>query len=193
MAAIIYGRMMFNCRNFGISEDYAMLNATMPGALSDLESLATSRLDLMCSDVTLFGMSVSDANVRGDSLISELAGGKGTWGTTAPIIATYQGEEGALVRCTSADYVHRSLRILRLIPSDQFDSGGGLVMIPSFKTAFDDYLALMKTSTMIPAHIANNAPVPPYFTAVAYIKFERQSRRKVGRPFGLEAGRRLTA
>jgi hypothetical protein len=190
-----FGRVVFNCRTAqgecGISETYPMVQDDYGAALSELGTLITARLALMVADCEAVYGGVSDSDIIGDFAPG---GGDfplpGTFATTDDD-ATGPFEICRLFRCSSEDWLHRAIRKVSLLPVSQFNgedlvfvpSGGWLTAYAAWRTACQSLCIATKDPT---------AEVPPFytFTPISHTADERNSVRKVGRPFGLLVGRR---
>lgn len=189
--AQFFGKLFFNLENLGISEVYPMETGTINDASVSLASIATNRLALLCPDVICVYATVSDCDIRGDSMVVDsLLNSPGTFGLGAPPYLTYDPHVGLLTRWTDPSGLKRAPRKLKFLPQNLFNSGGVYTPYDEWNTAVQTYFNSIKDSSGIasknPPEEAHKYTIFGVDTAVV----ERPCSFKPGRPFGLVPGRR---
>jgi hypothetical protein len=192
-----FGRVVYNCKTAagecGISETYPIVADDYVTAGSSLADLVTKRLDMMVADCQVAYAGVSDSDIIGDFAPSTtLVDNPGSYASTEDD-ATGPFDAVRLARFSDEAWLHRCIRKVGLLPVSQFN-GEDLVFVPS-GTWLANY-ATWRTAVTSTCCIATKDPtavVPPFytFTPMAHSSDERNSFRKVGRPFGLLVGRRV--
>jgi len=181
---------LFNARGVGVSEVYNIVSDTIANADASFQVLMSLRLALMSVDVTCVGTVTSDTDIRGDSLIGAGYPKIGSYAGEG-VLNTYNPYVTNLYRCTDATTTHRALRMLRLIPANQFDDLGNFSPVVGWTTPRNTFFGALIASWSI-FHKNPAGGGPPAYTpyAIATVSSERIANKKVGRPFGLSVGRR---
>lgn len=184
--------LFFNCRNFGWSEVYPTVATSYANAIVTLQTLASDRLQMLCSDVTLMYGRVSDQNVRGDSAIANVFG-TGVWDTSPNPTVTFDDDITYTFRVEGTP-LYRATRHLRGLPTSEFTGSNFLPGIP-YKATITTWMQDMIEQCAVSTAIKPKPATPPYYiyTPITSVTYNRQSHRKAGRPFGIVPGRRLIA
>lgn len=195
--ANFFGRAQYNCQTpagtCGASEIYPMIQDSATAANNALGTLVVARLAMMVADVRCVYAGVSDSDIRGDFVPNTtLPDSVGTFAATdddqtGPFTAT------RLIRFGNDDGTKRGLRQIRFLPVSQFNSAN-LIFSPSgdWVTAYNAWSDMMIATCCIATRLPGNT-TPPFwtFTAITRKYDERDTTRRIGRPFELLVGRRV--
>lgn len=189
--SIYFGKIFMRFGDFGATDVHAISDEALAGALVKLETVMAARIAMLCPDVTVQAAIVSNSEVRGDSLLSDVTPSVGTYDHEG--VTTYDPTNTNLIRFTGTDFIHRSLRHIKFVPSDQFNVAGVFTQAAPWLAPRLTWMNAVVANTVVPIRIAG-AVVPPFYTSVGIGNFVQEGghHRKIGRPSGLPAGRRLT-
>jgi hypothetical protein len=180
----------------GWSETYYFDVATHLAAATALDAIATLRLAMCKSDVTIKVLRVSDVAIKGDSFLKAATGGVGTY-VPAAGVQTFSLDVAFQVNAYSGDHTAWTHWFLRGFCDDIVDTQDGFKLAAAapagWIAARDAYLAALvgagapKLWTKKP-----NPPGTKNAVAIASTGFESQLPiRRAGRPFKLHRGRRV--
>jgi hypothetical protein len=192
---LYFGILKFNCASqaAGWSEVYPLNAASYSVAAANLGAIATARLGMLYSDVSLVGGLLSDTALKGDSFPTGI--GFPQAGTYTSM-STGTGLITLALRCEAyASFLKRGARFLRGLPNGLVGAGGVYTPITLWSTAFAAYATLVTNYVSIATKI-RGAVSPPFYTfesITSFVLISQLESRKVGRPFGLHRGRVLIA
>lgn len=183
------GKVIMNFGKFGAAETYAFTKTTIALALTSLEAIGAARVPMLCDTVQIVGMEVSDVDIRGDALVSQLTPLTGTF--NAGTSTGYNPYKAKMYRLTDPTNVHRSLKYVRFLPEDKFSPQGDEIPDLTWDTALTTLEGTINAQCKIP-HKIPGAVVPPFYTFfdISTLIEERMVEKKVGRAFFLPVGRR---
>lgn len=195
------GTMFITNRSFadGWSESYWIKGTPSGynGALGNLRQVATARMAILTEEFECVYLRISDAMIRGDTLVEQLGGGLlvGTFGGKVDF-GSLPSDDGLVLRVQGTTPTMHSSRFLHGIPDteDEAASSRGFVNSARWRRPFNVYVDELKTHTVMIKRLAKGIPPAPDIIAtpsdistVTYMNLIKN--RKVGRPFGLLRGR----
>jgi len=176
----------------GVSETYFTQRSSPGDAAVVLAAIAAQRQATLCADAAIYGGRISECDVKGDSYPTTIA---------FPLVGTYTGGDGDItavagncLRCLfNGGPLLRGNRFIHYIPKSQY-TATVYTPLSGFLTALHAWLAGIADSCCVGTRI-KGATVPPFYTLTNYTSYgtQYQDFKRVGRPFGLSAGRRLIA
>lgn len=179
----------------GWTERYFLNALTYEQAKTDTDNLVDVRRALSTSDLSLAYVRISDVGIKGDSVVSVSPGINGTFpdvvngpGNTEPWTALNIRLEGGTL--------YRGRKFIHGLPQALM---GGSFFTPSadWTNLFTAYVALLKSACCLYVRdktVAQPAaPMPPIMVkqGITNVLIIGTTTRHVGRPFGLQVGRRL--
>jgi len=170
----------------GWTEVYPLLAGGYAEASVSLGSILAARQDLLTSEVVNVFNRVSDITVRGDS---KIVAGQGA-GDYVPVSGDLSPDPVVLKLRQEAGPPLRSIRYLHGVPEEVIENG---IYAPTlvFENAMTAYIAAVLAGAGILKKDAG-PPVTYSVVEIAEAAVVGVWARKVGRPFGLHRGRRVT-
>jgi hypothetical protein len=189
-----FGTLFFKVGRGGWSETYAISAADYLSGSTILGTIATARLALLVSDVSLIATRISDTDVKGDSSPT---------GITVPQVGTYAIAPADVTSNFALNLriqfygasTQRGQRWVRAIPASQVGAGGEYVPAGTWAAKLTTFANTVQTSSNA-AHKIAGAVAPPFYAFTPYSGYTLENfftQRKIGRPFDLLRGRRQIA
>jgi len=187
-----FGTLFYQLDGSGWSETWALVGIDYAAAAANLDMINTARLSFAPTKVQVIEGRISDSSVRGDSKLVNLTTAEGQWGT--PLTDGPLPPDNTILFRFEAGALKRAMRQFHGVPTSQFSLG---VYVPSgpYLTTLASFASTVVPLANIATKIKPTPLAPPFYTFSPYtVGFQRGiANKRVGRPFDLPRGRRLTA
>jgi len=163
--------------NVGCSETYFVDVADYDAATAEAGLLLLDRVGILCDTWAIVYSRISLPTVAGDSVVSFA-------NTPGENVGTSVDPWSALLTRLEAGELHRGRKFLHGVPEGAFNADGSYNPANGSAAAFDTYFDRTKT-----APYQLKAAGPTFIDVTNHIPLRMASHR-IGRPFGLQVGRR---